>query len=499
MANLSLQGSRSKFWSLFASKGDVLFALASAFVAGGGLGRNNMYVISVAVALFLAFEARIANNWKWLFFAIPIVASLLAFPPLLQSTSFIALVLSCLGKRKIAAGLLFSQIGLLASPWLAVSAQAFSPFLCVALFLIWMVFSIFPIGRKSIWAHSAFVAYAVMLACSSQLHHQLPPATTGTNEPGYNVGAAIEKIAGSQSGTAHMIYEHHHDSVTASATAIYLDHDAHSEWDDGNYTQPRPWGNQFIIGGEPFRMAIARDGVLIAHLGSALKKDSPRMLYGLFGEGKVQPMAIMHEHRLVLSDSDFLVNSLAPYQTSLIRKLTGTDYAMQIFHLACSVALVLSCFSSVFMFLPVLLAAGYAVIALLPHAGEVRYEGRRSLWPHTDLGEGIVRTLQKEGYNVLFGDKAARILVVGSCQTATAESERLVILEPGAKVFINSCEYAADQEPAGTQQTIVDARLLQKNGELLGSPVVKENSTTIIGSGSPTLLNPSFWKEALSD
>lgn len=500
MVKQILQGSRNKFWSLFASKNDVLCFFAGLMIAAGGFGRNDVYIFAVAVALFAAFAERIADNWKWTVAILLFISALLIFPPLLHSTSFLALLFTSFNKRRIATGLLISQISLLASPYLAVSSQAYSPFLSAASFLAWMGFSLISFGRKPVCSYIVFISYAVLLTCSSQLYYQLPPAITGTNEPGYNIGDAIEKITGQQqSGVAYLVYKHHRDSVTKDASAVYLDHDAHSVWDEGNYIQPRPWGNQYIIGGEPLRMAIARDSVLITNLGAALKKDSPRLLYGLFDEGRVQPMAILHEQCLILSDSDFLVNCLAPYQPSLIRKLTGTDYDMQIFHFACSVALILSCFSSVSLFLPILLAGGYAVINLSSQPGEIRYEGKKSHWPHTNLGEGIVRTIQKEGYNVLFGNKEARILVVGSYQTASAEDERLIILEPGAKVYINSCLYEAGNLPAGIQQGIVDARLLKKNGIPLDCPVIKENSMTIIGSGSPALLNLDFWKEALSE
>lgn len=112
---------------------------------------------------------------------------------------------------------------------------------------------------------------------------------------------------------------------------VYLDHDAHTDWDDSNFMQRRPWGQNFPIAGEPLRMAIGRDGALISNLGAALKKDSSHFVYGLMDGWSVVPLAISLGENLVLADSDFAVNCLAPYQQALIQRITGTDRGFMFF------------------------------------------------------------------------------------------------------------------------------------------------------------------------
>lgn len=99
--------------------------------------------------------------------------------------------------------------------------------------------------------------------------------------------------------------------------------------------------------------------------------------------------------------------------------------------------------------------------------------------------------------NVIFGSVGTKLLVVGSNYTASWKNEKIIILEPGAKVKIKGTIYEAQDVPMGEWDGILDARSILKNGEKQPSPIIKLEQVTIIATGSPTTLETQYFRSLL--
>jgi len=98
------------------------------------------------------------------------------------------------------------------------------------------------------------------------------------------------------------------------------------------------------------------------------------------------------------------------------------------------------------------------------------------------------------GLPAVLGVDGASILVVASGRTAeVAESETLVVAEPGAKIRKGRTIIEVDGNPLGAVGEIADARVLIVDGERKG-PVEIINGTKFIGTGSPALLPKQLWQ-----
>ena len=96
------------------------------------------------------------------------------------------------------------------------------------------------------------------------------------------------------------------------------------------------------------------------------------------------------------------------------------------------------------------------------------------------------------------GNEGASVLIVEAGRSARKQSaERLVILEPGAKVTIGTVTIGADALPLGDASGIPDARSLYlADGRTVG-PTTEIDGTKIIATGSPALLPLEIWQQYL--
>lgn len=459
-------------------------------IACSGFGSWPVYLAAMGLLLsLLALDTWKANRRAFLS-CLLVAAAILREPSLAYSTSLLAVLLFIAGRKTEAAAILFSHLPLLLSPFIPVAPWIITPWLGGLLFITGELLAGKLPRTGKILISLTVPAYGLALLVATASSWQLSPVHVPQVGPGYQIGAAIEKITGQkQKGTGQLIYNNQTPQQISLTGTLYLDHDARTAWDDGNFCQKRPWGSNTLMAGEPLRMAIRRDGMLISNWGASLNRNTTHTLYALMDGLRPIPLATNDKGHLVLADSDFAVNGMAPFQTSLIRRLTGTDTPLILFHGTCALALLILPWYSRTWF-PVMLATLYLLIVSWPREGEIRYVGRHHHWPHTELGEGLARILQDQGINARFGTLNTQILVVGTGHSARVRKEKLIILEPGARVTHQGAVYAAANLPMGTWDGIRDARPILRNGEKLPSPIIREGDITIIATGTPVLLPP---------
>lgn len=468
------------------------------FVAGNGLGHALVYTAILGIVLSLLVLESYPERPKNLFTCIAVLTAISLEPSLGHSASLLAILLIVTGHRSLAASFLFSQLPTLISPFLPCpSWGVLSPFLGIGLMVAATIFFLF-FPRFLRWGFTGIcMIYGILLIFTTCSSWNLSPVPGRNVAPGYQIGSALEKITGKPgTGAGQLVYNNTEYQKVTLAGTLYLDHDAYTDWDDGNFYQGRPWSRNLIMAGEPWRMAVQRDGILISNIGSALKQDSYHPLYGQMDGFTVVPLALNEQDKLILADSDFVVNGMAPYQSSLIRRITGTDSGFLAFHIICSLILFILPWY-VCPWLPLFPVLAYLCAVWWPIQGEIRYIGNHHYWPHTELGEGIVRHLQDCGMNVIFGSVGTKLLVVGSDYTASWKNEKIIILEPGAKVKIKGTIYEAQDVPMGEWDGILDARSILKNGEKQPSPIIKLEQVTIIATGSPTTLETQYFRSLL--
>lgn len=467
----------------------LLFSLF--LIACSGFGSWPVYLAAMGLLLsLLALDTWKADRRAFIS-CLLVAAAILWEPSLTYSTSLLAVLLFVTGRKTEAVAILFSHFPLLLSPFIALAPWIISPWLGGILFITGeLLAGKLPQTGKILLTSVTFPAYGLALLAATASSWQLSPVNVPQVGPGYQIGAAIEKITGQkQKGTGQLIYNNQTPQQISLTGTLYLDHDARTAWDDGNFCQKRPWGNNTLMAGEPLRMAVSRDGMLISNWGASLNRNTTHTLYALMDGLRPIPLATNDKGHLVLADSDFAVNGMAPSQASLIRRLTGTDTPIILFHSACALILLILPWYSRTWF-PLILAAAYLLAANWPQAGEIRYVGRHHHWPHTELGEGLARILQDQGINARFGTLNTQILVVGTGHSARVRKEKLIILEPGARVTHQGAVYKAEDLPMGTWSGISDARPILRNGEKLPSPIIREGDITIIATGTPALLPP---------
>ena len=102
-------------------------------------------------------------------------------------------------------------------------------------------------------------------------------------------------------------------------------------------------------------------------------------------------------------------------------------------------------------------------------------------------------SLVDSGYLMLLGSKNSQILVVGQGKTAMAkQTEKLVILEPGATVFIGKHLIRSSMAPTDDEHGVTDSRKLFINNEATSSLLFLDG-VKVIGTGSPSKLEWGKW------
>lgn len=451
--------------------------LALFFIALTGLGSQLVYQACVG-ALFAWLLYVAETRRERLMWALSL-ALLLFFPALGHSTGLIALLLICQGKRKEGASLLGAQLLCLVSPSLPMGSFWISP-LCSGIIYVLIYAGLALWSRREIIWCSTICLYALCLLWQSNQTWPLDAV------PSESIGAAIGKITHeTPCEKGRLVYLNHEYTPVNPSGSLYLDHEARTDYDDGDFFQSRPWSHNALIAGETFRVAVAMDGALISNIGARCTDVHGHILYAMADGLTVCPLALNINNKLILADSDYVSNALAPYQPHLLRRLTGTDYGWRVYWGVLSLMLIGSILSKR-AWLPLLNMGIFLALTLSPIEGDVRYIGKPCLWPHTTQAGGIVRAMQENGQNVIFGNKNTKILAIaeGCCATAR-EEEKLIILEPDASVYIQGVKYTAGNIPQGDAEGIRDARTLDKEGLIIACGRTIVDGVELIATGSP--------------
>lgn len=456
---------------------DAPLAVSLLFIALTGLGNQLVYLACVG-ALF-AWMLYVAETRREKIMWALCLALLLFFPALGHSTGLIALLLICHGKRNEGASLLGSQLLCLVSPSLPMGSIWISP-LCSGIIYVLIYAGLALWRRREIISGATICLYALCLLWQSNQTWPLDAV------PSESIGAAIGKITHeTPSEKGQLVYLNHEYTPVNPAGSLYLDHEARTDYDDGDFFQPRPWSHNTLIAGETIRLAVAMDGALISNIGARCTDVYGHILYAMADGLTVCPLALNINHKLILADSDYVSNALAPYQPHLLRRLTGTDYGWRVYWGILSLMLI----GSILIkraWLPLLNMGILLTLMLRTVEGDVRYIGTPCLWPHTTQAGGIVRAMQENGQNVIFGNKNTTILAIAEGRYATArEEEKLIILEPDASVYIQGIKYTAGNIPQGDAEGIRDARTIDKEGIIIACGRVIVDGVELIATGSP--------------
>lgn len=449
-------------------------------------GNSVFYLAAVSVlggVLFLALGRIGARTAILLFVLALFIDSSIAY-----CSSLIGALLIIADQKREAACFLASQLPILFSPLISFPYILLHPLVSIIIYSVSFILCC-RFRRSKPYIESFFIiSYGVGLAFICTTAWSLNPAINSAASSGYQIGEAISKIThldSSLKGT--LVYNNERYTQVKGKGTIYLDHDAHTQWDSGTFQQKRPWSINIPVGSEMLRRAVYRDGCLICNIGAILCQRNAKFIAGVYHGNTIIPLILNSDGRLVLGDSDFVVNCLVPYQRNLIRYLTGDDVFNRLFHFVCGFLLVFSYFSKTGVLVVASLIIVFDIyIVNMPVDGHVRYVGRSHKWAHTDLGEGVVRVLQQQGINAVFGNRNTTILVVGGNYSTRIKDEKIVVLEPGASVSIGGAIYAADVLPLGNSDGVVDARYIVKNKNNTNRSKLDINGVRIIATGTPS-------------
>lgn len=447
-----------------------------------GFGNSIAYKLSIGVifALPLVDSIRQKQITKSIVAAGLILSSCYC-NSLFLSSSLIFLFLILFYEEPFAFSFIASRILFSISQYLFLNDGIVTWYSAYIIFILFLfISSKYPIFGKLI-----AITYALLIVLNSFSFFNLPIVQENNVVPGYGLGNTIRKIVKKdQNGNAKMLINLKHYEEIEDDTTYYLEHDAPTQFTDGNYYQKRPWGNNIILANETIQMAISRDGFLISNLGGKIRQGKHKIFMSFIEGFRSIPFAILDTGKIIMSDSDFIADGLAPYQANLIKRITKTDYSYMCFHIFSALCILGVIFvkHELFIVLPILF---YVFIYLWPIDGDVRFVGHRRYWPHTTLGEGVAKSMQDQGINAIFGSKNTSVLVVSTGNSAKWKNEKLIILEPMSKVKIGDKVYKSGSLELGFNNSIIDARDISVNGESLG-PLVNTNGIKIIATGSPS-------------
>lgn len=462
--------------------------IPSLLIVSQGFGYSLLYYIGViftGVFIFFASKGHLKYSWGVLL----IIG--IFHPPALHSTLIIAFLIYLSGYWQVGAGILASQLLYLLSPFCLVPSFLLSPYLSVVVFITTIIATHRCSGEKSkdLYTRTIFILYTCLLLLNLFIKFPFP----AVNDSIGNVACEISLSNTLPPSNGVIVYNTDEQISIEKSTTYFFDHDVRNcPIIGGNYYQPRPWMWNQVIAGETIRSAIANDGYLIFNKGAFFNSNATHIIYSVMDRGKVIPMALNNRGRLILADSDMVTDKLAPYQKTLIRRLGRADFGYIIFMVLTCALVVLALWwkRGDHIILGIILFA-LLMASCLPHfeTGNVRYVGSHVGWCHTNLGYGLARRANEQGLHFTLGNRHTTVLVIADGYSATAAKEKLIILEPGASVIIDSKKYEADSIPLGTADNIVDARNIFCEGRRLGPVANLPKGMVIIATGSPALLN----------
>lgn len=323
-----------------------------------------------------------------------------------------------------------------------------------------------------------------------------------TFSPGYKIGAALQRIFPDSFGEGSDIRSNLHGTEIPPSTPgiVIAEHDTPVEKRAGriraeNFTQPSPWSENEFLGNQYWRYAIREDGCLVSNLGGQLTPNG-QILLAIPSSNPFSPtiLATKEAKTIYCADSDYWINRLCNYQQNLLGLILSSKQRSWP-PLIVNIAFVLIALGSLWrpfitlisVFVPLVLLHAYA-----NYGGDIRLIGK-IFNPHDPARAwGVVRRLQDDGINAVFGNKGAKALVVEEGYSGKVVDEKLVIGEPRTTVLIGSHKVQILDEPQGVVDTIPDARKLLVDGKLSGVREVIDG-VTIVGTGSPALTPLEIW------
>lgn len=325
--------------------------------------------------------------------------------------------------------------------------------------------------------------------------------------PSYSPGPMLAKIlngklvepgqASGDIGISSVIFDggpYHGSHHILLAEHDILPSDPYGVLTKANTQQIEPWAHNQLIGNQYLLEAVARDGLWMANLGGSLKPIGKLLLGSLSHDDDhiVTPLVTKYHNFTYVQDSDSFVDGLANRQENILKEIVIGRELPRILNLLFCISLVFS------PFLIGLIVRSCSLISiccllLIPKEGQVRIIANLD-WPHEpSKASGVMTSLVGNGYLMQMGNKKSQILVVGEGKTASAyPTEKLVILEPGAKVTIGKDVICSGIEPVDNEENIVDGRKLFINNEET-SPMLSHDGIRIIGTGSPSKLEWKRW------
>lgn len=471
----------------------ILLGVALFFCSAAGFGSALLYSINIGVLFFVLLWRTIKLNEiiKAIVVFFSLIVCLLE-PATTSLTSFLSLLLLSQGFTRASISFLFSQIPYHLSQFFNLPVFALHPVLVGLVFTISYVTFYNSDNRVvNFFLYKVpILSYGLLLLISQFVVWPIEKPKETKAPPGYRIGNTVERIIGRNlQPTALLSYGNDKQEVTYNST-VYLDHDAPQEVSNANYRQPRPWGNNTLIGPEHLLFAVKRDSVYIFNLGARIRPELGSKILSFYDSGEVVPIIIQKNKKLIFADSDMLTDRLASYQHNLITAIAGTDLMTRSFFIASALMLLLTCFTKKNILFCVLFLGTYILfLHLEKKSGSVRYVGRDLKWAHSDLGYGLVRALQDQDVMVTHGKKNSIILVVASKSTAVLSSERYVVLEPLAEVTIGNHLLKSLDLPLGTKDGVVDARNILFDNKVCGPKITLGTNITVYATGTPSALD----------
>ncbi len=480
---------------------DFILFCAIALCSGNGFGSRDYYNYGVIISLIvMAIDAvRVRRAY---FLLLPVIAMLIISignDSILQATSLLVLLLILFNHNIIAASLLFSSL----LPFFCYLVPSIFPsFLLSPLITLILYFGCFFLLMKfhakvcKVILFLLCMVYALLLAYVGLSVFQIDKCPEKNMPPGYNTGNTLEKMLGQKllvNGTLYYANQQY-TSITNTGT-VYLDHDSCTKYDGGKYVQESPWSKNQLIAIEPLRVNVVEDGCLVLNLGSKIVDKNLAPLWGLSSGLDFNTLCAYDGGRLIFGDSDMAGDMLSPYQENLWRQLCGLNSGYRSW-------LSLTCIAmfTVFFFVRYRLLFCLTVFCIVilfrvilnrTHLeGGVRYVGDKIYYPHSTLCYGVVRAFNKLDVPMWFSNKNAKVLAIGARHCATHNGEKIIVLEPGAKVIIDGRTYSAGILPMGTVKQIVDAReIVKDNKRSIGVALYEMSGVIIIATGSPTSID----------
>ena len=480
---------------------DFILFCAIALCSGNGFGSRDYYNYGVIISLIvMAIDAvRVRRDY---FLLLPVLALLIISignDSILQATSLLVLLLILFNRSIIAASLLFSSI----VPFFCFLVPCIFPsFLLSPLITSVLYFSCFFLLMKfqdkvcKVILFLLCMVYALFLAYVGLSVFEIDKCPEKNMPPGYNTGNTLEKILEKElpeNGTLYYANQQY-TSITNTGT-VYLDHDSCTKYDGGEFVQESPWSKNQLIAIEPLRVNVVEDGCLVLNLGSKIEDKNLAPLWGQSSGLDFNTLCAYDGSRLIFGDSDMAGDMLSPYQANLWRQLCGLNLGYRIWLcLVCTVVFTTFFFIKrrlLFCLTVLCIVILFRVMLNLTHLeGGVRYVGDKVYYPHSTLCYGVVRAFNKLDVLMWFSNKNAKVLAIGAGHCATHDGEKIIVLEPGAKVMINGRTYSAGILPMGTVNQIVDAReIVEENKRSIGVALYETSGVIIIATGSPASID----------